>query len=254
MPQIEYKNIVKEYDKDKVLDDVSFSVDKGEFVFLIGPSGAGKSTLIKLLIREEKPTSGQILFDGLLGGSTLKTEPSLKEDTTSLIEEVSSISNIFDIPGQKLPDLRRKIGVVFQDFKVLKSKNVFENVAVALEVVNRSVNEVRKIVPNVLGLVGLADKMERFPKQLSGGELQRLSIARALAHEPDVLVADEPTGMIDPDSTQEVLSILEKVNSLGTTIIMATHDYNIVNKLKKRVIRIENGKLVSDKKEGKYDR
>lgn len=241
MPQIEYKNITKDYEKDRILDDVSFAIDKGEFVFLIGPSGAGKSTLIKLLIREEMPTNGQILFDGFNG-------------TTSLIEEVSSISNIFDIPNKLLPNLRRKIGVVFQDFKVLKSKNVFENVAVALEVADRSLSEIRKIVPNVLGLVGLSDKMDRFPKQLSGGELQRLSIARALAHEPDVLVADEPTGMIDPNSTLEVLNVLEKVNSLGTTILMATHDYNIVNKMKKRVIRIENGKLVSDEKEGKYDK
>ncbi|MBI2414353.1 ATP-binding cassette domain-containing protein [candidate division WWE3 bacterium] len=247
MPQIEYRNIIKDYENDRILDDVSFKIDKGEFVFLIGPSGAGKSTLIKLLIRDELPTAGQIFFDS--GVNTQQT----KAETTSLVEEVSSIANISDIPHQMLPDLRRKIGVVFQDFKVLKSKNVFENVAIALEVADRSLSEIRKIVPNVLGLVGLSNKMDRFPKQLSGGELQRLSIARALAHEPDVLVADEPTGMIDPNSTIEVLNVLEKVNSLGTTVLMATHDYNIVNRLKKRVIRIENGKLISDKKEGTYD-
>lgn len=226
MPQIELINVTKKYENDNpVLDGVSFTIEPGEFVFIVGPSGAGKSTIVKLLIREEKCTSGEIVFNG---------------------------ENVMDIPLDKLPALRRKIGVVFQDFKLLDSKNVFENVAVALEVVDSNKEEIKSIVPNVLSMVGLSDKMFLFPKQLSGGEKQRVSIARALAHEPDILVADEPTGMIDPDSTIGVVDILDKINSLGTTIIMATHDERIVDRMKKRVIRIENGKIVSDKKGGKY--
>lgn len=226
MPQIEFRNITKEYEPGlKALEDISFSVDDGEFIFLVGPSGAGKTTLLKMLIREDTPSSGEVLFN----------------DT-----------NIFDMPRETLPDLRRKIGVVFQDFKLLNSKNIFENVAIALEVVNSPEEVIKNVVPNVLSMVGLAGKMFKFPKQLSGGEKQRLSIARALAHEPDVLIADEPTGMIDPKSSGDVVEILEKINSLGTTIIMASHDQEIVNKLKRRVIRIEDGRIVSDKKGGKY--
>lgn len=227
MSQIEFINVIKEYETGvNALDNVSFTVNQGEFVFLIGPSGAGKSTVIKTLIREELPDGGDIIFNG--------------ESITTLQKE-------------SLHELRRKIGVVFQDFKILPSKTVFENVAVALEVVDAPNMEIKEVVPNVLELVGLLDKIDRFPKQLSGGEKQRLSIARALAHEPDVLVADEPTGMIDPKAGHEVIKILEKINSLGTTIIMATHDWNIVDRMKKRVIRLEDGKLVSDKQEGKYE-
>jgi len=227
MSQIEFKNVSKKYGQDSAaLDEVSFSINDGEFVFIVGPSGAGKSTIVKLLIREILPSSGIILFN---------------ESDVSLIPQVG------------LPALRRKIGVVFQDFKVLKSKNVFENVAIALEVVDSSDETIDNVVPNVLGLVGLSDKVERFPSQLSGGELQRLSIARALAHEPDVLIADEPTGMIDPGSSAEVMQILDKINSLGTTVLMATHDFSIVNRMKRRVIRVENGKVTSDKNEGKYN-
>ena len=247
MPQIEFRNITKEYEQgDKVLDKVSFSINEGEFVFVVGPSGAGKSTLIKLLIREEVPTEGEVFFKGL------PPVEGKKGEETSLVEQEDMV-NVFDLPHERLPELRRGIGVVFQDFKVLKSKNVFENVAVALEVGGASENEVNEVVPNVLGLVGLSEKVENFPKELSGGEIQRLSIARALAHEPDVLVADEPTGMIDPKATEEVLQVLEKINSMGTTIIMATHDNNIVDRMKKRVIRIEDGKITSDQKVGKYN-
>lgn len=252
MSQIKFENITKEYNTGKpVLDGVSFSVDKGDFVFIVGPSGAGKSTLVKLLIREIEPNEGTIWFDGLE-----IDEVEVDEEIKSLMQEDSpeeGLVNIFELPYDKVPKLRRKIGVVFQDFKVLNSKNVFENVAVALEVVNTDKQVINDLVPNVLGLVGLSGKEERFPPQLSGGERQRLSIARALAHEPDVIVADEPTGMIDPESADRVLDVLEKVNSRGTTIIMATHDANIVNKLKKRVIRLEDGKIKSDKKEGSYD-
>ena len=226
MPQINFDKVTKEYGQDfKALDEVSFSIDGGEFVFLIGPSGAGKSTLIKLLIREELPTSGEITFNN---------------------------KNVCELDPSQLPDLRRKIGVVFQDFKVLPSKNVFENVAVALEVVDASEAVINDVVPNVLGLVGLYDKMYNFPTQLSGGELQRLSIARALAHEPDVLVADEPTAMIDPPSAEKIVQLLDEINSLGTTVIMATHNDKIVDRLKKRVMRLEKGLLKMDHKGGKY--
>lgn len=227
MAQIEFKDVTKKYGNDpEVLNKLSFSIDDGEFVFIVGPSGAGKSTLVKMLIREELPNSGDVLFNG---------------------------ESIFEIPQENISTLRRKIGVVFQDFKLLNSKNVFDNVAVALEVVDAPKGVMREVIPNVLGMVGLSNKIYSMPDQLSGGEKQRVSIARALAHEPDVLVADEPTGMIDPKSADELVEILEKINSLGTTIIMATHDFHIVDKLKKRVIRIENGVIKSDKQKGVYN-
>jgi cell division transport system ATP-binding protein len=226
MGQIDFKNIIKKYGDSEVLKNVSFSVNDDDFVFLVGPSGAGKSTLIKLLIREEFPDAGEIVFKG---------------------------TDILQIPQTEIYQLRRRIGVVFQDFKLLNSKNVYDNVAVALEVSDARPNEIKDVITNVLAMVGLQNKMDRMPHQLSGGEKQRVSIARALAHEPDVLVADEPTGMIDPQAADEVIEILDNINSLGTTIIMATHDYNIVNKMKKRVIRIENGVVKSDKKGGNYN-
>ena len=226
MPQIEFRNVTKEYIPGiKVLDDVSFSIESGEFVFIIGPSGAGKSTIIKLLLREENPESGEIFFEG---------------------------RNIAEIAPDEMPDYRRKIGVVFQDYKLLDSKTVYDNVAISLEVVNSDEEDIKNIVPNVLSLVGLLDHASYKPEELSGGEKQRTAIARALAHEPDVLIADEATGMIDPDSSDEIVEISEKINSLGTTVIMATHDQRIVDKLTKRVIKIHKGKLVSDKKGGKY--
>ncbi len=160
--------------------------------------------------------------------------------------------NILDILPKDMPEYRRKIGVVFQDYRLLESKTVYDNVAISLEVVDADKEDIKSIVPNVLSLVGLLDHSSYYPGQLSGGEKQRVAIARALAHEPDVLVADEATGMIDPDSSDEIIEILEKINSLGTTIIMATHDQRIVDKLTKRVIKIEKGKIVSDKKGGKY--
>lgn len=226
MSQIEFKSTTKEYIPEiKVLDSVSFSIGKSEFVFIVGPSGAGKSTLVKLLIKEEVPTQGDVLFNG---------------------------DSILDIPKSEISSLRRKIGVVFQDFKLLGSKTVFDNVAVALEVVDAPLEEIQSIVPNVLSLVNLSDKSSFYPNQLSGGEKQRVAIARALAHEPDVLIADEATGMIDPGSADEIIEILEKINSFGTTIVMLTHDGRIVDKLTKRVVRIEDGKIVSDKEGGKY--
>lgn len=227
MSQIEFVNVSKSYDNNvNALKSVSFSIEDGEFVFLVGPSGAGKSTLIKMLIKEEAPDDGDVLFRG---------------------------QSILNIKKDDVSNLRRHIGVVFQDFKLLPSKNVFENVAIALEVVDTPDRVIKSIVPNVLSMVGLSDKMFKYPYQLSGGEKQRVSIARALAHEPDVIVADEPTGMIDPDASETVIEILEKINSLGATIIMATHDQAVVNRLKRRVIRVENGVIKSDKKGGKYN-
>ena len=226
MLQIDFKNVTKEYiPGNKVLDDVSFTIEKGEFVFIIGPSGAGKSTIIKLLTREEKPDSGEILFNG---------------------------RNILDIKPEEMPEYRRKIGVVYQDYKLLNSKTVYDNVSVSLEVVDCDEQEIKSIVPNVLSLVGILDHSSFHPNELSGGEKQRVAIARALAHEPDVLIADEATGMIDPDVSDEIVELLEKRNSLGTTVLMATHDQRIVDRLTKRVIKIQKGKLISDKKGGKY--
>jgi len=183
MHQIEFKKVSKEYTPGvKVLDDVSFFINQGEFVFIVGPSGAGKSTIIKLLIKEEAPTEGEILF---------------KEES------------VLQIPQEEVPSLRRKIGVVFQDYKLLESKTVSENVSIALEVVDSKREEIKNIVPNVLSLVGLLDHANFYPRQLSGGEKQRVAIARALAHEPDVLIADEATGMIDPDAADEIIEILQ---------------------------------------------
>jgi cell division transport system ATP-binding protein len=225
-PQLEFIDITKAYgDGTPVLDQVSFTLEQGEFAFLIGESGAGKSTLIKILIREETPTSGEILLEG---------------------------ESLLEIPKKKFFEARRKIGVVFQDFKLLYSKNVYENVAIALDVVNTPIKETKELIPNVLSMVGLLDKKGHFPHELSGGEKQRVSIARALAHEPDILVADEPTGMIDPRAGDKVMDILDQINQRGTTVLMATHDKDIVNRLNKRVIKISEGKIVSDKKGG-YD-
>jgi cell division transport system ATP-binding protein len=222
---LEFKGVTKEYEDKAAVRDINFGIEKGEFVFLVGASGAGKTTLIKMLTREELPTQGEIIFDEI---------------------------NVLEIPQENIHELRRKIGVVFQDFKIMGSRTVSENVAVALEVVESDAHVTSEVVPNVLNLVGLQDKADAFPKQLSGGEKQRLAIARALAHEPDILVADEPTGMIDPDAADEVMKVLEKINSLGTTILMATHNQSIVDKFKKRVIRIEDGEIKSDKEEAKY--
>ncbi|MCC7436578.1 ATP-binding cassette domain-containing protein [Candidatus Nomurabacteria bacterium] len=223
MTLLVFDRLTKEYPSIKALDNVSFAINPKDFVFIVGPSGAGKSTLLKMLIREDSPTSGAIYFES---------------------------KNIFEISHKDLPELRRKIGVVFQDFKVLNSKTVFENVAVALEVVDTPIHVIKEVVPNVLSLVGLLDKVNSYPTMLSGGEKQRLAIARALAHEPEVIVADEPTGMIDPLASEDVMNVFEKVNSLGTTIIMSTHNQEIVNKRNKRVIRLQKGKVISDKNGG----
>lgn len=224
-PLVKFSNVYKSYGDDQVLENIDFEIHKGEFVFLIGPSGTGKSTIIKMLNREESPSAGRIFFDG--------------QDLATF-----SYKDMFHI--------RRRIGVVFQNFRVIKSRNVFENVAISLEVVETPKDEIKEVVPSILSMVGLSHKIYKYPNELSGGEIQRLSIARALAHEPDMIVADEPTGMIDPKASVEIMKILDEINKLGTTILMATHDFNIVNSMKRRVIKVSGGRIISDKHTGGY--
>lgn len=222
---IKFENVFKAYGEETVLENIDFEIKRGEFVFLIGPSGAGKSTILKLLNKEEIPTGGKVFIDDI---------------------------DLSEVDYKEMYKIRRKIGVIFQDFRVIKSRNVFENVAISLEVVDAPENVINDVVPSILEMVGLQNKFLRKTSELSGGEIQRLTIARALAHEPDIIIADEPTGMIDPKAASEVMNLLLEINKLGTTVIMATHDYNIVNHYKKRVIKIEDGKLISDKKVGSY--
>ncbi|OGC51862.1 cell division ATP-binding protein FtsE [candidate division WWE3 bacterium RIFCSPLOWO2_01_FULL_39_13] len=222
-----FKNVDKKYSDGTVaLDDVSFEISPGEFVFVIGTSGAGKTTLMKHIVKEEVPTKGEIIID---------------EDKLS------------EIKRPDLPLLRRKVGFIYQDFKLLDSENVFENVSLSLRVIGKPEKEIDTIVPNLLHLVGLGDKSERFPYNLSGGEKQRLVIARALAHEPKILLADEPTGNLDNASTWVVVDLIKKINEWGTTIIFGTHDNKIVDTLKKRVIHLEKGRIISDAEGGKYE-
>ena len=209
------------------LEHVSLHIKPKEFVFLVGKSGAGKSTLIKLLTREIKPTSGKIIVGGI------------DYDT---------------LQRRHIPKLRRRIGVVFQDFKLLPRRTVFENVAFALEIAGVSNREIRRTVPKVLELVGLADKADRFPKDLSGGERQRVSIARSMARQPSILIADEPTGNLDPENSAGIVQLLEEINNYGTTVLVTTHDEKIVNSLRRRVLTLKDGKLIGDQKDrGKYD-
>lgn len=224
---IEFKNVSKTYEDTGVraLDDVSFFIDKGEFVFLVGPSGAGKSTLTKLIIKEENPNAGEITVNGM---------------------------ELDELPKKKIPYLRRNIGMVFQDFRLLPNKTVYENVAFAMQVIGASRAEIRRNVPNVLSLVGLSHKARMKPGQLSGGEQQRVSLARALVNKPPVIIADEPTGNLDPDTANEIMQLLVDINKRGTTMIVATHAKNFVDEMHMRVLAIENGKLVRDEEEGVY--
>ncbi|MBD3328254.1 ATP-binding cassette domain-containing protein [Candidatus Peregrinibacteria bacterium] len=218
-------HVSKKYGKVKVLDDINIKIEPGEFVSFIGPSGAGKSTLIYSLIGAEPISRGRILVDGI---------------------EVNKLG------GRSLQFYRRKLGVIFQDYKLLKQKNVYENVAFALEVCGFEKSDIKERVHEVLGVVGLGRKQKQFPHQLSGGEKQRVAIARALAHYPSVIIADEPTGNLDPKTGQGIVDLLLKINENGTTVILTTHNKDIINRLKKRVISIEEGKLVSDKKSAGY--
>jgi cell division transport system ATP-binding protein len=209
----------------RALDDISLDIEKGEFVFIVGPSGSGKSTFIKLLTKEEDPTSGQVYVAG--------------KDLASL-------------PRWRVPYLRRNVGCVFQDFKLLPNKTVFENVAFGLEVIGRPRNVVRRQVPQILELVGLGEKLDRFPDELSGGEQQRVSIARAFVNRPLILVADEPTGNLDPATSVGIMRLLDRINRTGTTVVMATHDHAIVDSMRRRVIELESGQMVRDQSRGIY--
>lgn len=224
---IEFKSVTKKFkDGTTGLEDVDLEIKQGEFVFLIGSSGAGKTTLMEHIVRDEIPTKGKVFIE---------------EQDLSLMK------------NKDIPKLRRKIGFIFQDFKLLATKNVFENISLSLEVVGKSDEEIHKTVPNLLRLVGLAGHEKKLPNHLSGGEKQRLAIARALAHEPKILLADEPTGNLDRASLWMVVDLINKINEWGTTIVFGTHDYEIVNALKKRVIHLDKGRVVSDLEGAKYD-
>ena len=224
---IRLENVTKAYAQENVaVRDASFEVQKGEFVFLVGPSGSGKSTLLRLMNRQESPERGEVWVAG---------------------------RNINEMPDSKVPYLRRTLGNVFQDYKLLLNKTVFENVAFALEVIGKPKHLIAQQVPAVLELVGLEDKGDRFPHQLSGGEQQRVSIARAFVNRPLILLADEPTGNLDPATGEGIMRLLERINQTGTTIVMATHDHRIVNMLRKRVIQLDRGVIVRDQERGVYD-
>lgn len=224
---IEFKNVSKVYNKNvKALTNVNINIDKGEFVFLVGPSGAGKSTFIKMLLKEVEPSTGNIVMGN---------------------EDLSKIKR------RQVPYHRRKIGMVFQDFRLIPTLNVYENVAFAMRVVGASPKEIRKRVPMVLSLVGLSNKYKMFPNELSGGEQQRVSIARAIVNNPKVLIADEPTGNLDPETAKEIMELIDDINKAGTTVVMATHAKEIVNSMKKRVIAIDRGEVVSDVQKGGYE-
>ncbi len=226
---IQFKDVTTIYDDDEsveILNGVNLHIKDGEFVSIIGPAGAGKSTLLRLLTREISPFRGEIILDGV---------------------------NLAQIPSKAIPLLRRKIGTVYQDFKLLSAKTAFENVAFAMEVCGADRGEIDSDVPKILGIVGLGDKLKSFPHQLSGGEKQRLAIARALIHRPRIILADEPTGNLDMVNSYDVVKLLMKINELGTTVILATHNREMVNAIGKRVISIEKGKIVRDQVEnGKY--
>ena len=226
MALIELKDVSKKYRRSTTaLRHVSVSVNQGEFVYIVGPSGAGKSTFIKLLYREEKLSSGSLKVGEF---------------------------NLAKMKKRQVPLLRRSIGVVFQDYKLLERKTVYENVAFAMEVIGEKRKHIKKRVTEVLELVGLKHKMRSFPNQLSGGEQQRVAIARAIVNNPKVLIADEPTGNLDPEISMEITQVLERINLQGTTVLMATHNSQIVNSLRHRVIAIEDGKIVRDEEEGEY--
>ncbi|KKP37908.1 cell division ATP-binding protein FtsE [Candidatus Peregrinibacteria bacterium RIFOXYC2_FULL_33_13] len=221
-----YQNIHKRYHTHSVLEDINLKIEGNEFVSITGPSGAGKSTLINLLIGSEKPTSGLVSIDGY---------------------DISKMKN------NVLQFFRRKIGIVFQDYKLLPKKTVYENVAFAMEVCGYNDQKIKQRVPKLLEIVGLENQMDLFPCQLSGGENQRVSLARALMHNPKLIIADEPTGNLDPDNSKEIIQLLLKLNSFGVTVMLATHDREIVNSIQKRVIRLDKGRIIADEKRSGYD-
>lgn len=223
---IKFSQVSKKFGKIIALNDVSFEIEPGEFIFITGPSGAGKTTLLRLILKEIVPSEGKIEID--------------KQDLSGL-------------SPKKIPELRRKIGVVFQDFKLLPDRTVFENAVLPLEVVGAGKKEIERRGEEILKLVGLSDRTELFPAQLAGGELQRVCLARAIMAKPKILLADEPTGNLDPTTSWQIVKLIKKINDLGTTIIMCTHNVDIVNSLRERVIRVDKGKVIKDQKEGKYE-
>ncbi len=224
---IRLDNVTKVYDGGVVaLKDIDLDINKGEFVFLVGPSGSGKSTLVRLMMREEQPTNGDIWIAG---------------------------KHASDLPGWKIPHLRRSIGTVFQDFKLLPSKTVYENVAFAMEVTGKPRSAIEAQVPQVLKLVGLSEMAERLPRRLSGGEQQRVSVARAFVNRPLIVLADEPTGNLDPATSVGIMRILDRINRTGTTVVMATHDHAIVDAMRRRVVQLERGRIMRDESRGVYE-
>jgi len=223
---IEFRNVSKTYSTGtEAVHNASFTIDKGEFCFLVGASGSGKSTLIKLILKEVECTKGSVIING--------------KDITFLKQN-------------RVPYLRRSMGVVFQDFRLLPDKTVYENVAFAMYIVGKSKRAIKRQVPMVLSLVGLSNKAKMYPDELSGGEQQRVALARALVNNPSMIIADEPTGNLDPDTAWDIMNLLNEINARGTTVVMATHARDIVNKMKKRVIQIEKGVIVRDDKKGTY--
>ena len=221
---IEFLNVSKTYPNGThALNDVSLSIDKGEFVFIVGASGAGKSTFLKLIMHEETPTSGEIIING---------------------------NKLFKMKRRDVPYLRRHMGIVFQDFRLIEKMNVFDNVAFAMRAVGENTATIKKRVPYVLSLVGLKDKMKNKPSELSGGEQQRVSLARALVNNPEIIVADEPTGNVDPELSHEIIELLNEINGMGTTVLVVTHEHELVREFHQRVITIDRGRVVGDTKGG----
>ena len=224
---IRFDNVSKLYTRERrpALHEVNVEIDRGEFVFLVGPSGSGKTTFLRLCLKEDKPTSGTVWVAG---------------------------KNVGKLPSRKVPKLRRQIGTVFQDFRLLPNKTVAQNVAFALEVIGKPRTHIRKVVPEVLDMVGLDGKEKRLPHELSGGEQQRVAIARAFVNRPEILIADEPTGNLDPNTSIGIMKLLDRINRTGTTIVMATHDSHIVDQVRKRVVELTDGSVVRDEARGVY--
>lgn len=223
---IKFINVSKEYKNNiKALSNVRLNINKGDFVFLVGASGAGKSTIMKLILKEEEPSSGKIILNG---------------------------TDITSVRKRMIPYIRRSVGVVFQDFRLLPNKTVYENIAFAMEIIGENPKEIRRRIPMVLSMVNLSHRADSFPNQLSGGESQRVSIARAIVNNPSILIADEPTGNLDPETAHEIMTILNDINARGTTVLMATHARDIVDSMKKRVIQIDRGIIVRDEEKGGY--
>jgi cell division transport system ATP-binding protein len=224
---INFDNVSKQYKNSSTpaLNEINLNIEQGEFVFLVGQSGSGKSSLLRLLLKEEKPSSGTVTVDGI---------------------------NVAKLPNRKVPAFRRTMGIVFQDFRLLPGKTVFDNVAFGMEVIGKSKKEIQQRIPAILDLVGLDEKAHRLPSELSGGEQQRVALARAFVNQPRLLLADEPTGNLDPSTSVGIMKLLDRINRTGTTIVMATHDVAIVDQMRKRIVQMENGKIIRDQERGMY--